>query len=157
MPKKLSAGILLYRRHLGRLQVFLAHPGGPFWAKKDEGAWTIPKGEYLQGEDPLAVARREFAEETGCEVAGAFRPLASLKQPSGKLISAWAVEGEIDPATLKSNTFPLEWPPRSGKMQQFPEVDRGAWFDLSTAHEKIQSGQRGFLQELQALVGGATG
>jgi predicted NUDIX family NTP pyrophosphohydrolase len=93
MPKKLSAGILLYRRHLGRLEVFLAHPGGPFWAKKDQGAWTIPKGEYLQGEDPLTIARREFAEETGSEVAGTFRPLASLKQPSGKLISAWAVEG----------------------------------------------------------------
>ncbi len=154
MPKKLSAGIVLYRRSGGHAEVFLVHPGGPFWAKKDAGAWSIPKGEYGEGEDPLTVARREFAEETGCEVTGSLQPLTPLKQPSGKIISAWAVEGDLDPATLKSNTFPLEWPPRSGKIQQFPEVDRGAWFDLPIAREKILSGQRPFLDELQRLVKG---
>ncbi|MGC3974824.1 MAG: NUDIX domain-containing protein [Nitrospira sp.] len=152
MPKKLSAGIVLYRRSGGRLEVFLVHPGGPFWAKKDAGAWSVPKGEYAEGEDPEAVARREFQEETGCELTGELRPLPPLKQPSGKVISAWAVEGDIDPTDLKSNTFPLEWPPRSGKLQQFPEVDRGAWFDMSTAHEKLLSGQRPFLEQLLRFV-----
>lgn len=126
MPKKLSAGIVLYRRSGGKLEVFLAHPGGPFWAKKDAGAWSIPKGEYVEGEDPEAVARREFQEETGGELTGRLQVLTPLKQPSGKVISAWAVEGDIDPAELKSNTFSLEWPPRSGTIQQFPEVNRGA-------------------------------
>ncbi len=148
MSKKLSAGLLLYRQCEGRLEVFLVHPGGPFWAKKDAEAWSIPKGEYEEGEDPEAVARREFTEETGGELPGLLQPLAPVKQPSGKLISAWAVEGDFDPATLKSNTFPLEWPPRSGKVQQFPEVDRGAWFDIPTACEKILAGQRPFLEQL---------
>lgn len=152
MPRKLSAGIVLYRRSNGKLEVFLVHPGGPFWAKKDAGAWSIPKGEYAEGEDPEAVARREFQEETGCELAGPLQPLTSLKQPSGKVISAWAMEGDFDPALLKSNTFALEWPPRSGKMQQFPEVDRGAWFDLPTAREKILTGQRQFLEQLRRCV-----
>lgn len=152
MPKKLSAGILLYRKSVGRLEVFLVHPGGPFWAKKDAGVWSIPKGEYLEGEDPESVARREFAEETGCELTGSMRPLTPLKQPSGKVISAWAVEGDLDPATLKSNTFALEWPPRSGKIQQCPEVDRGAWFDLPTAGDKLLAGQRPFLDQLSRLL-----
>ena len=152
MPKKLSAGILLYRKSVGRLEVFLVHPGGAFWAKKDAGAWSIPKGEYLEGEDPASVARREFAEETGCELTGSMRPLTPLKQPSGKVISAWAVEGDLDPATLKSNTFALEWPPRSGKIQQCPEVDRGAWFDLPTAGDKLLAGQRPFLDQLSRLL-----
>ncbi|MCW5797380.1 MAG: NUDIX domain-containing protein [Nitrospira sp.] len=152
MPKKLSAGIVLYRRSGRELEVFLVHPGGPFWARKDAGAWSIPKGEYTEGEDPEAAARREFTEETGCELTGPLHPLTSLKQPSGKVISAWAMEGDFDPALLKSNTFPLEWPPRSGKIQHFPEVDRGAWFDLPTAREKILAGQRPFLEELLCFV-----
>jgi len=152
MPKKLSAGIVLYRRIGGGLQVFLVHPGGPFWAKKDSGAWSIPKGEYIEGEEPETVARREFQEETGGELTGRLQALTPLKQPSGKVISAWAVEGDIDPAELKSNSFYLEWPPRSGTIQQFPEVDRGAWFDLPTAKEKMLVGQRPFLEELVRFV-----
>lgn len=152
MSKKLSAGLLLYRRCKGRLEVFLVHPGGPFWAKKDAGVWSIPKGEYDEGEDPETVARREFTEETGGDAPGLLQPLAPVTQPSGKLISAWAGEGDFDPATLTSNTFPLEWPPRSGKIQQFPEVDRGAWVDIPTAREKILIGQRPFLEQLLGLV-----
>ncbi len=152
MPKKLSAGIVLYRRSGGRLEVFLVHPGGPFWTKKDAGAWSIPKGEYAEGDEPEAAARREFQEETGCELTGPLQSLTSLKQPSGKVISAWAMEGDFDSAMLKSNTFPLEWPPRSGRTQHFPEVDRGAWFDIPTAREKILAGQRPFLDELLSFV-----
>ena len=152
MPKQLSAGILLYRKSVGRLEVFLVHPGGPFWAKKDAGAWSIPKGEYLEGEDPESVARREFAEETGCELTGSMQPFTPLKQPSGKVISAWVVEGDLDVATLKSNTFALEWPPRSGNIQHFPEVDRGAWFDLPTARDKLLAGQRPFLDQLSRFL-----
>ena len=138
----------------GRLvEVFLVHPGGPFWARKDDGAWSIPKGEYGSGDDPLAAARREFHEETGFEVTGSFRALSPLKQASGKVVSAWAVQGDIDAARVKSNTFSLEWPPRSGNKQEFPEIDRGAWFDLPTAARKLQSGQRGFLDQLQQLAG----
>lgn len=151
MPKKLSAGILLYRKIHEELEVFFVHPGGPFWAKKDAGAWSIPKGEYIEGEDSEAVARREFNEETGCELTGQLQSLTPLKQPSGKVISAWAVEGDVDPGMLKSNTFSLEWPPRSGKIQQFPEVDRGAWFDVPSAREKILAGQRPFLDQLLCL------
>lgn len=153
--KKLSAGILLYRRQKGDVNVFLVHPGGPFWAKKDEGAWSIPKGEYEVGEDPLAVAKREFQEETGFEISGLFRPLTALKQPSGKIISAWAVEGDIDPTTLTSNTFTLEWPPKSGKIREFPEVDRGDWFDLPTARMKLLAGQRAFVDQLERSILGA--
>ncbi len=152
MPKKLSAGILLYRKSGGRLEVFLVHPGGPFWAKKNAGAWSIPKGEYLEGEDPESVARREFAEETGCELTGSMQPFTPLKQPSGKVISAWVVEGDLDVATLKSNTFAVEWPPRSGTIQHFPEVDRGAWFDLPTARDKLLAGQRPFLDQLSRFL-----
>ncbi|MFZ2088675.1 MAG: NUDIX domain-containing protein [Desulfobaccales bacterium] len=149
---KASAGLLLHRRREGTLEVFLVHPGGPFYAKKDEGAWSIPKGEHGPGEDPLAAACREFGEETGFAAAGPFIPLTPLKQKSGKLVRAFACEGEVDPDHLKSNTFPLEWPPRSGKMMDFPEVDRAAWFSLPEAGEKILPGQRGFLRELAELL-----
>ncbi len=154
MAKKLSAGILLYRKRDGEIEVFLVHPGGPFWAKKDEGAWSIPKGEYTEGEDPLAVAKREFYEETGSQVIGDCLALTPRKQPSGKVIAAWAVEGEIDPASLRSNTFSVEWPPKSGKMEEFPEVDRALWCDLATARKKLLSGQRAFLDQLQQLLAG---
>ena len=150
--KKLSAGILLHRRRGGVVEVFLVHPGGPFWVKKDKGAWSIPKGEYEAGADPLTTAKRELYEETGFKIDGTFHPLAPLKQPSGKVISAWAVEGDIDAAAVKSNTFTLEWPPKSGKAQEFPEVDRGAWFDLSTARAKLHPGQCGFLDQLEWLL-----
>ena len=151
--KKLSAGILLYRKRDGEIEVFLVHPGGPFWAKKNDGAWSIPKGEYVEGEDPLTVAKREFQEETGCQVSGDGLALAPLKQPSGKVIAAWAVEGEIDPASIQSNTFSIEWPPKSGKLREFPEVDRAIWCDLVSAHKKLLSGQRPFLDQLQQLLG----
>jgi predicted NUDIX family NTP pyrophosphohydrolase len=147
---KQSAGLLMYRRR-GELEVFLVHPGGPFWAKKDTGAWSIPKGEYRPGDDPLAAARREFREETGFSVAGEFTPLTPLKQPSGKIIQAWAVEGDCDAGAIRSNTFTLEWPPRSGRQQEFPEVDRAGWFTLTAAREKIIKGQVGFLDELEQL------
>jgi len=149
---KQSAGLLLYRRRQGKLEVFLVHPGGPFWAKKDAGAWSIPKGEYGPDEDPLDAARREFNEETGFSATGPFQPLTPLKQKSGKLIQAFACEGEADPEKLKSNTFTLEWPPHSGKQQKFPEVDRAAWFPLAKAKEKIHPGQKGFLEELSRLL-----
>ena len=155
MAKKLSAGVLLYRRHHGNTQVFLVHPGGPFWAKKDDGAWSIPKGIYQETEDALAAARREFHEETGSEVSGPFRALSPLKQPSGKVLSVWAAEGDLDETRLNSNTFSLEWPPRSGRMQEFPEVDRGAWLDLPAARTKLQQGQRDFLDQLERLLNGS--
>jgi predicted NUDIX family NTP pyrophosphohydrolase len=152
MPKK-SAGLLPYRYCEGELEILLVHPGGPYWAGKDLGAWSIPKGEYGPDEEPLAVARREYREETGCEAAGDFIPLTPRKQPSGKLISAWAFAGDCDAAAIRSNTFSLEWPPRSGKQQEFPEVDRAAWFRPEIAKEKILSGQRGFIEELATLLG----
>ncbi len=152
MAKKLSAGILLYRTRGDQVEVFLVHPGGPYWARKEDGAWSIPKGEYTEGDDPLTTARREFREETGSEVIGSFRPVSPVKQPSGKVVSVWVVEGDLDPATVKSNTFSLEWPPHSGTMQEFPEVDRGAWFDIATARTKLQPGQRGFLDQLLELL-----
>jgi predicted NUDIX family NTP pyrophosphohydrolase len=142
-----SAGILLYRRKPG-LEVFLIHPGGPFWAKKD--AWSIPKGEYAPDEEPLAAARREFAEETGAPVDGEFLPLGSIRQPSGKQVTAWAVEGDFDPAKLVSNTCTIEWPPHSGKHREIPEADRGAWFDVATARKKIFKGQDILLDRLEA-------
>lgn len=151
MATKTSAGILLYRRQ-PVLEVFLVHPGGPFWAKKDLGAWSIPKGEPGEGEEPLAAAIRELREETGFAVDGEFRELSALRQKSGKTIRAWAVEGDCDPALLRSNLFSMEWPPRSGKQQQFPEVDRGAWFGIDEARTRIIGGQAGFLDELLRLV-----
>jgi predicted NUDIX family NTP pyrophosphohydrolase len=151
MPKK-SAGLLMYRRRRGVLEVFLVHPGGPFWQKKDAGSWSIPKGEYMPGEDPLEVAQREFQEETSFKASGEFIPLTPRKQPSGKIISAWAFEGDCDASAIKSNTFLMEWPPRSGRQQEFPEVDRADWFPISAAKEKIIKGQSGFLEELIQVV-----
>jgi predicted NUDIX family NTP pyrophosphohydrolase len=147
----LSAGILAFRRRRDSLEFFLVHPGGPFWARKDDGAWSIPKGEYSEGEHPLEAARREFSEETGFTALGPFTKLATLRQPSGKLISAWAMEGEFDPVALRSNTFAMEWPPRSGKQAQFPEVDRAGWFGAAEAKRKLIRGQVGFIDELSRL------
>ena len=149
MPKPNSAGILLYRIRAGAPEVFLVHPGGPYWHGKDAGVWSIPKGEIEGGADLLATARREFREETGRDVSGEFVPLTPLRQRSGKLVHAWTVEGDIDAAAIASNTFSIEWPPRSGQRREFPEVDRGGWFAIPEAREKIVPGQRGFLDELQ--------
>ena len=152
MTTSVSAGILLYRFRGAMLEVFLVHPGGPYWQKKDAGVWSIPKGELEEGADALATAQREFREETGSEVSGEFVPLPPLKQPSGKLVHAWAVDGDVDATSITSNTFRMEWPPRSGRQQEFPEIDRGAWFPLSAAKEKILSGQRGFLEQLEQQI-----
>jgi predicted NUDIX family NTP pyrophosphohydrolase len=157
VSKTESAGILLYRQREGRTEVFLVHPGGPYWRNKDAGAWSIPKGQLEADDDALAAARREFLEETGSAVSGEFIALAPLRQRSGKLVQAWAVEGDIDAQSITSNRFSLEWPPRSGKLQEFPEVDRGAWFSLDAAREKMLAGQRGFLDELQARLDAARG
>lgn len=138
----------MYRVRKGALEVFLVHPGGPYWTNKDLGAWSIPKGEYDPAEDPLEAAKREFEEETGLIATGPFTPLASLKQPSGKVVSAWAFQGDCDPRIINSNSFTMEWPPRSGKQQSFPEVDRAEWFSISVAKNKINKGQVGFLDEL---------
>ena len=151
MPKK-SAGILLFRRSSGRLEVLLVHPGGPFWTKKDDGAWSIPKGEYADGEDPLTAARREFEEELGSPAIGAARPLTPIRQRGEKEVTAWAVEGDLDCALVRSNTFEMEWPPKSGRLQQFPEVDRAAWFDLATARTKINTAQAALLSELAEIL-----
>jgi predicted NUDIX family NTP pyrophosphohydrolase len=151
--KKRSAGILMYRRTGPEFQVLLVHPGGPFWAKKDLGAWSIPKGECQESEQPLVTAKREFREELGVEPVGAFLELGSLVQPSRKEITAWAVEGDFPVAELKSNTFELEWPPKSGRTRQFPEVDRAEWFSLDDARRKIVPGQVGFIDRLVARVG----
>jgi predicted NUDIX family NTP pyrophosphohydrolase len=147
-----SAGLLLYRRRGGALEVFLVHPGGPFWARKDAGAWSIPKGEIDQAEEPLAVAKREFTEETGFRAEGDFHPLAPITQAGGKTVQAWAVEGDCDPANLRSNVFSIEWPPRSGRQKTFPEVDRAAWFPLDVAREKINPAQIALLDELETLA-----
>ena len=154
MPKE-SAGLLVFRRTSGGLEVLLAHPGGPFWAKKDEGAWSIPKGELAAGEDPLAAALREFEEETGVIIAGTPLALQPVRQPSGKIIRAWALEGDLDPATVKSNTFSLEWPPRSGQQQEFPEIDRVAWLPVEEARRKIVPGQVPLLEQLALQLGGS--
>lgn len=146
---RMSAGLLMYRRVNGRLEVFLAHPGGPLWANRDEGAWTIPKGELEDGEDPLEAARREFEEETGFEVSGVLRSLGSNRQPGGKMVYAWAIEGDADPGALKSNTFMLRWPRNSSRLEEFPEVDRADWFTLEIARKKIMKGQLVFLDRLE--------
>ena len=147
MPKT-SAGILPYRRRDGQLEVLLVHPGGPFWKNKDLGAWSIAKGEYEEDEDPLQAALREFFEETGHRATGPLLPLTRRKQPSGKLVDAWAVESNWDASGLVSNTFTLEWPKGSGRMQEFPEVDRAEWFEISEATRRIRPAQIGFLDEL---------
>jgi predicted NUDIX family NTP pyrophosphohydrolase len=149
---KQSAGVLLYRFRQALPEVFLVHPGGPFWAKKDAGAWSIPKGEAAPGEDLLARAQREFAEETGFSIDGEFRPLAPIKQSGGKIVHAWALEGDCDAAAIRSNTFDLEWPPRSGRVQAFAEVDRAGWFGLAAARDKINPAQRGLIDELERLL-----
>ena len=147
-----SAGLLVYKRAKNGLQVFLVHPGGPFWAKKDLGAWSIPKGEFADGEEGLAAARREFREEVGQDIAGPFLALTPRRHPSRKTIHAWAVEGEVDAGAVVSNEFELEWPPRSGRMQRFPEVDAGAWFAFDEARGRIQPGQLPILEELAQLL-----
>jgi predicted NUDIX family NTP pyrophosphohydrolase len=151
MPKR-SAGILMYRRRPPRIELLLVHPGGPFWAKKDLGAWSIPKGEYSEREDPLAVARREFEEETGLRVDGEFVLLGELVQPGRKIVTAFALEGDFDPSELRSNEFELEWPPRSGRKKSFPEVDRAAWFAPDEARRKILAGQAEFITRLFATL-----
>ncbi len=151
-----SAGLLLYRRTAGGLEVFLAHPGGPFWAKKDAGAWTIPKGLVHAGEDPLAAARREFTEETGVRPAGPFLSLGRVRQKAGKTVHAWAFEGDADPERVTSNVMRAEWPPRSGRWLTFPEVDRCAWFDPPTARLKLNPAQTEFVDRLEAALAGAS-
>lgn len=150
---KKSAGILLWRRKTKAYEFFLVHPGGPFWKKRDDGAWTIPKGAIEPGEDPLAAARREFTEETGFTVDGEFVELGTYKQPGGKRVLVWALEGDCDPAQLVSNEFEMDWPPRSGRRARFPEVDRGAWFSESEARDKFLIGQRPMLDAFLKLVG----
>lgn len=149
MPAPESGGLLLYRLRGGAPEVLLAHPGGPFWKNRDEGAWTIPKGLVEAGEDPLAAAIREFEEETGISCpAGPFVPLGKVRQRGGKVVYAWAVEGDCEPAALKSNTFQLEWPPRSGALREFPEIDRFGFFSLAEGRRKINAAQRALLEEL---------
>jgi predicted NUDIX family NTP pyrophosphohydrolase len=151
MPKK-SAGLLMYRKVRGSMEVFLVHPGGPFWAKKDDGAWSIPKGEFDEGEEPLDAAKREFREETDLVVEGEFQPLKSVRQRSGKIVYSCAVHHDLDAAAVKSNTFSLEWPPGSGRMQEFPEIDRADWFQIDLARRKILKGQLGLLDQLEQMV-----
>ena len=146
---KRSAGLLLYRRREGCLEVLLVHPGGPLWSRRDEGAWSIPKGEIGEGEEPLAAARREFAEETGAEANGPARRLSPCRQLGGKVVEAWAVEGDFDPTALRSNTVSMEWPPRSGRRIEVPEVDRAGWFGIDEARRRILEGQRPLLDELE--------
>jgi predicted NUDIX family NTP pyrophosphohydrolase len=149
---KRSAGVLLYRNGRDGREVLLVHPGGPFWAKRDAGAWSIPKGEYADGEDPRAAARREFEEELGSALpAGApLRELGEVRQKNGKLVVAWAAEGDFDASAARSNTFEMEWPPRSGRRQEFPEIDRAEWFPLAQAREKLLPAQAAFLDRLEA-------
>jgi len=147
-----SAGLVMYRRRSGEVELLLVHPGGPLWAKKDAGAWSIPKGEVNPGDDELSTAKREFKEETGVAPEGEFIPLGSVTQKGGKVVRAWAFEGDCDPAVIKSNTFVMEWPPRSGKKQEFPEVDRARFFTLEEAKDKINPAQVAFLQELARRV-----
>jgi predicted NUDIX family NTP pyrophosphohydrolase len=147
MPKR-SAGVLLFRRKGTQLEMLLVHPGGPFWKNKDDRAWSIPKGEYADDEDPLAAAKRELAEETGLTVSGDFIPLGEIRQAGGKIVTAWAVEGDCDAASLRSNTFSMEWPPGSGKTQEFPEIDRAEWFPPEIARRKIVEKQAEFLERL---------
>ena len=146
---KASAGLLMFRRRNGQLEFLLVHPGGPFWAKKDAGAWTIPKGELQGDEEPLAAAKREFEEELGIAPVGEFIQLTPVKQKSGKVVQAWAFEGDCAPAAIKSNTFTIEWPPRSGRMAEFPEVDCAEFFSFELAKEKINPAQVSLLEEIQ--------
>jgi predicted NUDIX family NTP pyrophosphohydrolase len=151
MPKR-SAGLLMYRRREKGIEVLLVHPGGPFWARKDAGAWTIPKGQYLEDETPLDAAKREFREETGFVPHGEFEPLDAIKQPSGKIVSAWAFEGDWDPAKLSSELMLMEWPPRTGRQIQVPEIDRAGWFSIEQARKKLLKGQLPFLDRLIQIL-----
>lgn len=151
MPKQ-SAGLVLIRTRDSDVEVFLVHPGGPFWAKKDDGAWSIPKGEFADGEEPLTAARREFQEETGVTVSGPFASLGTIRQAGGKTVHAFAATADFDAATIVSNTFAIEWPPRSGKQATFPEVDRAAWFSLVAATKKINPTQTAFLHRVAEVT-----
>jgi predicted NUDIX family NTP pyrophosphohydrolase len=151
---KTSAAILPYRINSGRLEVFLVHPGGPFWAKKDLGAWSLAKGEFESPEEPLEAALREFREETGFEVVGSVTPLEPRKQPSGKTVYAWATEAAYDPASIRSNSFQMEWPKGSGTMREFPEIDRAGWFDIEEGRKRVLAGHVPFLEQLEELIGG---
>jgi len=150
---KRSAALLVYKNRPDGIQVFLVHPGGPFWAKKDLGAWSIPKGEFDEAEDGLAAAKREFLEEVGQSIDGDFIALTPVKQRGGKIVHTWAVEGEVDEAAIKSNEFEMEWPPRSGRQARFPEVDQGKWFSIAEASRRILPGQAPILEELIMKVG----
>jgi predicted NUDIX family NTP pyrophosphohydrolase len=152
VAKKGSAGLLLYRWQRGDLEVFLVHPGGPFWAKKDYNAWSLPKGEFAEGEDPLQAAKREFREETGFDIEGKFRRLEPVRQAGGKIVHAWAIEADCDPRELTSNTFSIEWPPKSGRIQQFPEVDRAEWFPYDETRRRILKSQLPLLDQLAAAL-----
>jgi predicted NUDIX family NTP pyrophosphohydrolase len=153
MPRR-SAGIALYRRTGPELEVLLVHPGGPLWARRDAGVWSIPKGEYSDDEEPEAAARREFTEELGAPVpAGELIDLGEVRQPGGKLVRAWAAAGDLDAGQVRSNTFALEWPPRSGRVREYPEVDRAGWFTLEQARERINSGQVPLLERLEHALG----
>jgi predicted NUDIX family NTP pyrophosphohydrolase len=149
---KQSAGLLVYRKRGGNIEVLLVHPGGPFWKNKDAAAWSIPKGEFAEGEEPLDVAKREFQEEIGEAIDGSFESLSPIKQRGGKTVYAWAIAADLDVSNVKSNTFTIEWPPRSGKQQEFAEVDRAEWFPLNVAAEKINKGQQDLLRQLQLLT-----
>ncbi len=151
---KRSAGLMMFRRRESGIEVLLVHPGGPFWSKKDLNSWSIPKGELEETEDPLQAAIREFREETGFAATAPFIPLGTIKQASGKLIAAWAFEGDCDPSTLVSNTFEMEWPPKSGRLASFPEVDRAAWFAPREARNRVLKGQLKLIDELEAKLGG---
>jgi len=153
MPR-ISSGLIMYRRAAKGIEVLLVHPGGPFWKNKDAGAWSIPKGQACEGEDLLACAKREFQEETGHLLPGPFYPLAPIRQKGGKWVFAWATSGDLDAAAIKSNTFEMEWPPRSGRMQSFPEVSKGAWFDILTAAQIINPAQTALLDELTSITSG---
>jgi predicted NUDIX family NTP pyrophosphohydrolase len=155
MPR-VSAGLLMYRIHDGKLQVLLAHPGGPFFMNKDEGAWTIPKGEVEPGEDLLETAKREFEEETGVTPTKPFAALTPVKQKGGKIVHAWAFQGDCEPSAIVSNTFTMEWPPKSGRQMAFPEIDRVEFFDVVAARRKIKAGQAGLIEELERMVTGQT-
>lgn len=156
MPRQ-SAGLLLYRRSQGRLEVFLVHPGGPFWKTKDQGAWSIPKGEAAEADDLFETAVRELREETGFDATGPAVALPPVKQAGGKTVHAWAMEAELDADAIVSNTFTMEWPPRSGRMQEFPEVDRAAWFDVTEARRRINAGQVPLLDALEERLAGSLG
>jgi predicted NUDIX family NTP pyrophosphohydrolase len=155
--KKRSAGLLMFRRRGGGVEFFLVHPGGPFWRNKEMGGWSIPKGEYTEEEEPLEAAKREFQEETGIAPRGDFISLGEIKQPGGKVVTAWAFEGDGEPGEISSNTFSMEWPPKSGQMREFPEVDRADWFSLDAAGKRILKAQVGFLERCVAHMAGSTG